>query len=65
MTMPLVDLAMSGFILLEYLRVFEDVRERVGWGLSRVNLRRLNTFQRISRSIHDSKRPTHLSRNVS
>ena len=59
MTMPLVDLAMSGFILLEYLRVFEDVRERVGWGLSRVNLRRLNTFQRISRSIHDSKRPTH------
>ena len=59
MTMPLVDLAMSGFILSEYLRVFEDVRERVGWGLSRVNLRRLNTFQRISRSIHDSKRPTH------
>ena len=58
MTMPLIDLATSGFVLIAVImrkKIFQDVRESPVEGafeeLSRVKLRRLsrlNTFQRIA-----------------
>ena len=61
MTMPLIDLATSGFVLIAVImrkKIFQDVRESPVEGafeeLSRVKLRRLsrlNTFQRIAQSL--------------